>query len=510
MVFALTVTNLLAQLSPDRFTQLLNQPSLLSLKLTSPAKVKSFYALYNYQFAWLVSSSHPVNVLTQYLLHSTEWGLSNEDYQPVLVRSILDKTFSPATEADSFLAEIKLTDAAIHFFEDVLRGNESLTLSYNGLNYMSDCYNTPQLLAVYLSDNRLEFLLNDAESKEPEYIAVKQKLKAFSQQVSQLNFKDAKIISDKISPANKPLVERLFQLGIFDADTTHLTTEIVKNKVKEAEELFGLLKDGLLRKTFLQAANVPLRYRIKELSYTLNTIRRLNCIKQTGHTVVVNIPSATLLLYAKGKVILESRIIVGKPSTKTPTLSSRITEVILYPYWNVPFKIATTELLPVIKRNRGYLNENNFQVLDNAGRVVDPAKVNWRALSAAYFPYTIRQSTGCDNSLGLIKLNFYNPFSVYLHDTPYKLLFKSYRRFYSHGCMRVERAMEVGRYLLKGNEIAIDTLEDKGCLNNQQPIIVPAAEAIPVFVLYNTAWFDSSGRVVLYGDVYEKMKAILK
>lgn len=509
MAASLTVTTLVAQLNPDRLAQFLNQPSLLSLKLNSPAKVKSFYALYNYQLAWL-GSSHSLNLLTQYLSHSTDWGLSNEDYQPGLIRSILDKTFSPATEADSFLAEIKLTDATIHFFENVLRGSESLTLSYNGLNYMSDCYNTPQLLAVYLRENRLEFLLNDAESKEPAYIAVKQKLKAFSQQVSQLNFKDVKIISDKISPTNKPLVERLFQLGILTSDTANLTTELLKNKVKEAEELFGLLKDGLLRKTFLQAANVPLLYRIKELSYTLNTIRRLNCIKQTGHTVVVNIPSATLLLYANGKVILESRIIVGKPSTKTPALSSRITEVILYPYWNVPFKIATTELLPVIKRNRGYLNENNFQVLDNAGRVVDPARVNWRALSTAYFPYTIRQSTGCDNSLGLIKLNFYNPFSVYLHDTPYKLLFKSYRRFYSHGCMRVERAMEVGRYLLKGNEIAIDTLEDKGCLNNQQPIIVPAAESIPVFVLYNTAWFDSSGRVILYSDVYDKMKTMLK
>jgi murein L,D-transpeptidase YcbB/YkuD len=116
----------------------------------------------------------------------------------------------------------------------------------------------------------------------------------------------------------------------------------------------------------------------------------------------------------------------------------------------------------------------------------------------------IRQSTGCDNALGLVKLNFYNPYSVYLHDTPNKSLFNFNKRYFSHGCMRVEKAMELAHLVLKNNSIAIDTLEAKGCLYNQSPIIVPADEIIPVFVLYNTAWVDSTGGVSFSEDIYRK------
>jgi len=180
----------------------------------------------------------------------------------------------------------------------------------------------------------------------------------------------------------------------------------------------------------------------------------------------------------------------------------------LYPYWNVPNNIATQELLPKIKRDPDYLDENNYQVLNKQARVMNPYEINWQALSRNYFPYILRQSTGCDNSLGLIKLNFYNPFTVYLHDTPAKSLFDQNQRYFSHGCMRLQKAVEVAHYILRDNTIAIDTLTEKGCLKNQSPIIVPATEIIPVFVLYHTAWIDSAARVKFYRDVYNKFSAL--
>ncbi|HNF03367.1 MAG TPA: L,D-transpeptidase family protein, partial [Ferruginibacter sp.] len=261
-----------------------------------------------------------------------------------------------------------------------------------------------------------------------------------------------------------------------------------------------------LRSTTLQALNVPLRQRVGELESALNAMRWLHCIKQEQHVAIVNLPSASLLLYEHGNLVLTSRLIVGKQSTPTPTLSSTITEVILYPYWNVPYKIATRELLPIIKRNRGYLAANNYQVLNSSGKVVNPENINWHSLGPSNFPYTIRQSTGCDNALGLVKLNFYNPFSVYLHDTPNKFLFSMNKRYFSHGCMRLEKAMELGRYIMRGNTLALDTLSEKGCLRNQAPITVPATEKIPVFVLYHTAWINAGGELRFYEDVYRKIK----
>jgi murein L,D-transpeptidase YcbB/YkuD len=204
-------------------------------------------------------------------------------------------------------------------------------------------------------------------------------------------------------------------------------------------------------------------------------------------------------------VIMESKVIVGKKSTPTSTLSSRITEVVLYPYWLVPKKIATHELLPIIKRNIGYLDANGFQVLNLQGKVMNAYQINWKELTPAYFPYVLRQSPGCDNSLGLVKLVFYNPFTTYLHDTPWKYLFSFNKRYFSHGCVRVEKAIELARLVLKGNEQAIDTVTQKGCLKNQSPISICASNAIPVFVIYQTAWVDSLGTVRFQENIYQHM-----
>lgn len=223
---------------------------------------------------------------------------------------------------------------------------------------------------------------------------------------------------------------------------------------------------------------------------------------QIQPVIVVNIPAAYLKVYDKNKVLLEMRMVVGKKSTPTPTLISTVDEVVLYPYWHVPFSIATKEILPILKRNPGYINTGNYQVLNAAGKITDPYSVNWNSLSSSNFPYLIRQSTGCDNALGLLKLNFYNPFGVYLHDTNGKKYFNNNRRYLSHGCMRMQKPMELGHLLLKNNSIAIDTLEQKGCLRNQSPVIVHANEHLPVVVWYNPAGIDSAGRVLFYEDVY--------
>ena len=252
--------------------------------------------------------------------------------------------------------------------------------------------------------------------------------------------------------------------------------------------------------------NIPLRYRIQELKMTLNTIRWFTATTAASTAVIVNIPSANVLVYDRGKVILESRVIVGKRSTPTSTLSSRITEVILYPYWVVPKRIATRELLPIIKRNIGYLDENAIQVINLQGKVMNPYHINWKELSASYFPYVLRQSTGCDNSLGLVKLNFYNPFTTYLHDTPWKSLFRLNKRYFSHGCIRVEKAIELARLVLNDNRQAIDTVTEKGCLKNQSPIAIHASNEIPVFVLYQTAWVDSSATVRFEEDIYQRLR----
>lgn len=500
LLFILGSLNSFAQPFSERLKQYLSS---VSTPLPYLEEVKEFYTRNNYNYSWF-SKQHAADlaILANYIHNADMLGLRKDDYHPALFKTYM--ALQPP--GDSLSAELQFTDAAIHWLHGVLMGSIIPALGYNGIKYVPACYDLPLLLNTYLNSGRFSMLLTEQEPKQTEYLAVKSKLVAFQKTVSINGFKDAVVPASKRGITNKPLLTRLYQLGILTSDTITLTEKMLASKLKEAQKMFNVLNDGELRSTTLQALNVPLQTRIAELKNTLNTMRWLNCIKKEQHVVIVNIPSANLLLYEHEKLVMESGVIVGKRSTPTPTLSSTITEVILYPYWNVPYKIATQELLPAIKRNPGYIDANNYQVLNNRGKVVDPLKVNWRSLNAGNFPYTIRQSTGCDNALGLIKLNFYNPFSVYLHDTPNKYLFSLNKRYFSHGCMRLEKAMELGRYIMQGNTIALDTLSEKGCLKNQSPITVTATEKIPVFVLYQTAWVDGSGSVYFYDDVYDRVR----
>jgi murein L,D-transpeptidase YcbB/YkuD len=328
--------------------------------------------------------------------------------------------------------------------------------------------------------------------------------------IKDTTYREEPILSSKVSVTNKPLLRKLFCLGILDSLNKPLSDKSLQEKVKEGQKLFNLLDDGVLRSTYLQELNVPLTARLKQLSRAINYYRWLYCLTRKQPVVVVNIPAAYMKVYSEGNTIMEMRVIVGKPSTTTPTLASTITEVILYPYWMVPQSIATKELLPAIKRNPGYIDAHGYQVLNRQGRIMDPYSINWLALSSKNFPYLIRQSTGCDNALGLLKLNFHNPYSVYLHDTPSKSLFMLNKRFFSHGCMRMEKPTELAHLVMANNEIAIDTLTEKGCLRNQSPISIPAEVRLPVIVWYNTAGINTAGKIVYFEDVYHKFSSLVK
>ncbi len=475
-----------------------DEAGLSAYKLKNKALVKEFYSLTGYKAVWTEHSDTTNLALLRTMLgNAGHVGLETMDYQ---------KKISDKNKDDVLHAELLYTDAAMHFFSDMAFGNRKPDFGFDGLKYGMDCYNIPSLLSQYVLGKRLQSLPNYFLHADETLQTLANWLHVFYSRVEEPGFAEAAVLSEKVNASNKPLLKRLYQLGILPAVPVHMPDSILKIKVKEAQRMFNVLDDGRLRKTFIAQLNIPLTARIRQLKLAINYYRWLHCVSISQPVILVNIPSANLELRQSGKSLLFMRVIVGKKSTPTPTLASVVNEVVLYPYWHVPYSIATKELLPLIKRNPGYLNSGNFQVLDRSGRIVNPYKVKWRALSSRYFPYTIRQSTGCDNSLGLLKLNFYSPFGVYLHDTPGKSLFMLNKRYFSHGCIRLEKPMQLGHFLLKGNEVAIDTLEQKGCLRNQSPVNVPVTVKAIVLVWYNLAEAIAEGRIIFYEDVYGKFE----
>lgn len=317
-------------------------------------------------------------------------------------------------------------------------------------------------------------------------------------------FKEVGIVSLRADDGNWPLFVKLYQLGIIEALDKKYSANELKEKIKTAQYFLGVTRNGILNEETRAALNVPLRKRLAAVQKALNDVRVLYDLQLNGPVVVMNIPSATLQLYENSRIVLESKVVVGRKSTPTPEFTGVIHEVVLFPWYTVPTDIAVKEALPLIKRNTQYVEDNNLQVLDAQGQPVNPYTVNWRTVRADSFPYTLRQSTGCDNGMGMIRFNFQNLAGVYLHDTPWTVLFKMSRRYLSRGCIRLEKAIDLARYILKDNTSMIDSLKPSDNLLNQQPVTIPATVKMPVYTMYNTAWFDSTGTMRFYEDAYNK------
>jgi L,D-transpeptidase YcbB len=144
-----------------------------------------------------------------------------------------------------------------------------------------------------------------------------------------------------------------------------------------------------------------------------------------------------------------------------------------------------------------------MQVVDGSGRLVNHHQLNWSSFHAGYFPYILRQSTGCDNALGILKFNINTPYGVYLHDTNNKTAFLSGSRFYSHGCIRLEDPLALGNRLLSGK---LDTAFLQSCFKEQKPVPVQVKKPVPVFVVYMPVSADEKGKLYYYKDVYKLMK----
>jgi len=237
---------------------------------------------------------------------------------------------------------------------------------------------------------------------------------------------------------------------------------------------------------------------VKELYAALNIIRRLVSL-QLDSCIVVNIATGRLSYLRHDSTLLSMKVVAGKPSTPTPLFFAWCDEVVLYPYWNVPRNIAVNEFLPMFKKNRGMVDLLKLQVIGDNGKILNHRKIQWGNYSRSYFPFRLRQSTGCDNALGMLKFNLTDPYNVYMHDTPFKLAFSSPERYFSHGCIRLEKPNILANMLLA---TPIDSSLLSSAIHDEPPANYLLPAPVPVLVVYVTATVDKNGLVLYEKDAY--------
>lgn len=214
--------------------------------------------------------------------------------------------------------------------------------------------------------------------------------------------------------------------------------------------------------------------------------------------VLVDVPAYTLDVVERDQSVMTMRVVVGKPSWPTPVLSATMSYIVLSPDWRVPPNIAARELVPILRANPGYLAQNNMR-LSNGAHDVDPRSVDWGQVSTKNFPYRLRQEPGPKNPLGKVKFMFPNRFQVYLHDTPSRALFAKPERAFSHGCIRVEKPMDLAVYALRG---VLSRERIAAGLGRRTSRTVTLAEPLPTYLVYRTVLVKDDGTIQFRPDIY--------
>jgi murein L,D-transpeptidase YcbB/YkuD len=283
----------------------------------------------------------------------------------------------------------------------------------------------------------------------------------------------------------------------------------VAKAVARFQARHGIPSNGMVGAATLAALNVPVQVRIRQIQLNLERYRWLPA-EFGPRYIYVNIPDYRLSAYDVGRLVLTMRVVVGDEYGKaTPVFADMMKFVVFRPYWYVPQRILVREILPRVRKKRSYLARHQFEVVDakRESVVLNPRRINWSRVN--FSRVRVRQRGGSPtNPLGLVKFMFPNQFAVYLHDTPTRKLFSRPKRTLSHGCVWVQKPLELAEYVLEGRDEwnektirqAMETAQpaDEASVDGQS---VTLAQPVPVYIVYLTA-FVEDGIVNFRPDPY--------
>ncbi|MCE7795935.1 L,D-transpeptidase family protein [Sphingobium sufflavum] len=210
--------------------------------------------------------------------------------------------------------------------------------------------------------------------------------------------------------------------------------------------------------------------------------------------VVVDASSARLWYYQGGRQLGTMKVVVGTTETQTPMMVGTLQWAILNPYWNIPDYLAEKNIAPKILAGRTLASMRIEALSDWSAHParLDPASIDWQAVASGARVIRLRELPGGANSMGRVKFLFPNDEGIYLHDTPNRDLFDKDDRHLSNGCIRLEDAAALGRWLMRQPVTAAGKAPEQ---------FVPLPVQVPVYLTYLTATETPKG-AVFRPDVY--------
>lgn len=492
-----------------------------SFVLFQPELVRAVYEKRGYTTQWSEKDSlFPAgDSLLRFIHEARNYGLFPENYHRPLLDSLKRRLGTMGGKWDAVTwgeTDILLTDAFIQTLHDVKLGR----LPADSISGRTD-----SVLAEGLVTDQFDFLLRGksmtaiVSQLEPQHDGYKKIREAIPSFLAKAQFDKVWTrvpypVKDSVL-YRTTLFKRLQEEGLIPDTLIEVENSLLVPALKKFQKENGLTDDGKMGAQTAQRLNSSDNDRFLQLAITLDRYKLLPAELPEKY-LWVNIPAYQLTLVDKGEVVLESRVVVGKPITRTPVLTSAISQMITYPQWTIPTSIIVKEILPGLKRDPGYLQKKGYSLINGEGEEVDPFTVDWSKYSKG-IPYKVVQGSGDDNALGVLKFNFNNKYSVYLHDTNQRYFFSRAERSLSHGCVRVQSWKELADFILRNdslqavekntrNYLPADSLSK--WLINKEKHTIAVRNRLPVFIRYYTCT-ARDGELVFFDDIYQE-DALLK
>lgn len=483
--------------------------------------VARFYESYGYDLPWLqgMQPTPQARNAIVVLQEADDKGLSAKDYDGPRWAARLAKLrpFRPQpSELDAIRFDLSLTISLMRYISDLHTGKIDPRQLGIEVNIARRRYNLPQFLrerVIEVSD--VSAVFSQVEPAYPGYRRTLEALQTYRKLAAEDLGQPFPAIRRTIKPgqtyAGVPRLARFLQLVgdlpgniIVPPSQTGYQGSVVDG-VKRFQDRHGLAANGWIDAHTLAELNVPLNQRVHQIQLTLERWRWLPP-EYAESSIVVNIPEFQLRAYDSNfRVAVTMRVVVGKAyDHATPIFMSNLESVVFRPYWEVPVSIANAEIIPAIKRDSNYLAQQGMEIIKKPAKVITTNFVTAGMLNqVALGALSVRQRPGPNNALGLIKFDFPNEYSVYMHDTPARVLFSQSKRDFSHGCIRLEKPVDLAAWVLRNNP-GWDEHHIRTAMNGETTQDVKLVHPIPVLIIYGTVIVLEDGVVHFYDDLYRQ------
>lgn len=482
--------------------------------------VDAYYKQAGYKAVWS-SDEHFLSLADSMLLFIQQaklYGLFPNDYHYPALKAIAARfaadTAAVADRRDAALwskADVLLTDAFFNIAAHLHVGRLKVdSIIMNPDSVLTDKFYQSNLNAV-IKGKSITDVFRALEPSHEGYVELKAVTKQF---IDSADFdKKYTYVSypykDSLAFV-KSLMKRLQEEGMLSWQLEQIDSAQLKEALIKLQKKKELTVDGKFGVQVVRLLNNTDAEKFKRIAINLDRYKLLPP-KMPERYIWVNLPAYKLELWDNDTLQLESKVVVGKPNTRTPLLTSRISDMVTYPQWTIPNSIIMKEIVPALRSDPGYLAKKGYSLLTWEGEEVDPYSVDWTKYKKG-IPYKVVQGSGDDNALGILKFNFPNKYSVYLHDTNQRYLFKNAKRALSHGCVRVQEwkkltyyisALDSINYEFDPSRVESDSL--RVWLERKEKHIVRVKTKLPVYFRYFTAAVKE-GKLIFFEDIYNEDK----